>query len=77
MPRRAGRGWRVAVSSGAWSPGCPGRGALEVEVGAALSGWEAEVEACLCEWMKPAADEEALATRGDTQRLQEVQDFPR
>lgn len=42
---------------------------------AALSGREAEVEACLCEWMKPAADEEALATRDGTQRLQEVQDF--
>lgn len=42
-------------------------------MGAALSGREAEVAACLCEWMKPVADEEA--SREDTQRLQEVQDF--
>lgn len=47
-PRRTGQGWRAGVSSGVWSPGQPERGALEGEEGAALSGLEAEVKACLC-----------------------------
>lgn len=41
----------AGVSSEVWSPGRPRRGAPEGEEGAALAGLEAEVEACLCEWL--------------------------
>jgi len=55
-PRRPGQGWTAAASSGVWSPGRPGRGAPEGGEGAALSGLEAEVEACPCEWPPSAVE---------------------
>lgn len=55
-PRRTGQEWRAGVSSGVWSPGRPGRGVPEGGEGAALSGLEVEVEACLCVWLQSGVE---------------------